>query len=176
MFLYFKIHKKNKVRKHLGPQILLSFVFTFLCTVVSAQESVNASGGNAAGTGGNVSYSVGQVVYTTYSGTNGSVAQGVQQPYEISIITGIEQAMDIELVCTAYPNPTAGLLTLKVLNFKLEKLSYQLYDIAGKILETKEITSSETAISLENYTAAIYFLKLRDTNTEIKVFKIIKNQ
>lgn len=33
----------------------------------------------------------------------------VQQPYEISVITAIEEAKDIDLVCTAHPNPTAGL-------------------------------------------------------------------
>jgi hypothetical protein len=46
---------------------------------LSAQESVNGSGGDATGTGGTSSYSIGQVVYTTATGTNGSVAQGVQQ-------------------------------------------------------------------------------------------------
>ena len=176
MFFQIIFHEKLKVRKHLWPKLLLLFVFTIMCTIVYAQESVNASGGNASGTGGSVSYSVGQMVYTTNTGTNGSVAHGVQQPYEISVITAIEQAKDIDLVCSAYPNPTAGLFTLKIINYKSEKLAYQLYDIAGKILENKDITSIETAISLVDYTSAVYFLKLTDNNEEIKVFKIIKNQ
>jgi len=176
MILQIKSRCKNSEREYLKHLFLIGLVCTFSCTVVCAQESVNASGGNASGTGGSVSYSVGQVVYTTYTGTNGSVAQGVQQPYEISIITGIEQARGIDLVYMVYPNPTVGLLTLKVLNYNYEKLSYQLYDITGKVLENKEITSTETAISLVDYTSAIYFLKLIDNNKEIKVFKIIKNQ
>jgi len=45
---------------------------------VCAQDSTNSSGGNATGSGGTVAYSVGQVVYTTNTGTNGSLAQGVQ--------------------------------------------------------------------------------------------------
>ncbi len=55
-------------------------------TGLQAQTSVNATGGNASGSGGSASYSVGQVVYTTHTGTNGSVAQGVQQPFEISVV------------------------------------------------------------------------------------------
>ena len=51
---------------------------------LQAQESPTATVGEATGTGGTASYSVGQVVYTTTTGTNGSVAQGVQQPFEIS--------------------------------------------------------------------------------------------
>jgi hypothetical protein len=43
------------------------------------------AGGEATGSGGSVSYSVGQVVYTTNTGINGSVAQGVQQPYEFQM-------------------------------------------------------------------------------------------
>jgi len=50
---------------------------------LQAQETIPASGGKASGSGGTASYSFGQVVYTTYTGTNGLVAQGVQQPFEI---------------------------------------------------------------------------------------------
>ena len=37
-----------------------------------AQENPTAAGGEATGTGGTSSYSVGQVVYTTNTGANGS--------------------------------------------------------------------------------------------------------
>ena len=48
-----------------------------------AQESANSSGGDATGSGGTIAYSIGQVVYTTNTGSNGSVAKGVQHAYEI---------------------------------------------------------------------------------------------
>jgi hypothetical protein len=63
-------------------------------TGLKAQESINAAGGNTTGSGGSASYSVGQVVYTTNTGTNGSVAQGVQQAYEIPTETTITQTID----------------------------------------------------------------------------------
>lgn len=43
-----------------------------------AQNAVVPSGGNASGSGGNSSYSVGQVFFTTISGGGGSVGQGIQ--------------------------------------------------------------------------------------------------
>ena len=101
--------RKWKV-KSLGVATLLTF--TFFLSTVSAQESVNATGGDASGSGGSASYSVGQVVYTTNVGTNGSVSQGVQQPYEISVVTAIEEAKGINLTVTAYPNPTTDYLSL----------------------------------------------------------------
>lgn len=63
-------------------------------TGLQARTSVNATGSNASESGGSASYSVGRVVYTTISETSGSVAQGVQQPYEISVVPAIEEAKD----------------------------------------------------------------------------------
>jgi hypothetical protein len=51
-------------------------------------------------------------------GTNFSIAQGIQQPYEISISVGIE-LKEINLELAAYPNPTTNNLTLKIGNITL---------------------------------------------------------
>jgi len=90
------------------------FIFTFSLSTVSAQENVNATGGNASGSGCSVSYSVGQVMYQIQTGTNGSVAQGLQQPYEISVLTAIEETKGINLSVTAYPNPAIDSLQFKL--------------------------------------------------------------
>lgn len=158
--------------KSMGVATLLTF--TFSLSTVSAQENVNATGGNASGSGGSASYSVGQVVYTTNTGTNGSVAQGVQQPFEISVVNGVEEAKEISLVCSAYPNPTTDFLELKVESEKFKDLSFQLYDITGKLLETKKIEGNETHIITSNLAPAIYFLKVMQSEKEIKTFKIVK--
>ena len=64
--------KNNKVILFL---LLLGFGLT-----AQAQQATTATGGDATGSGGSAAYSVGQIVYTTHTGTTGSVAQGVQQP------------------------------------------------------------------------------------------------
>lgn len=144
-------------------------------TGLHAQEVIPASGGNASGSGGSASYTIGQMVYTTNSGTNGSVAQGVQQPYEISVVNTIEEANDITLECSAYPNPTTEFIKLKVKSYKVENLSYQLFDMLGKLLETKSLEVEETNIVLSNLVPATYFVKVIQGQKEIKTFKIIKN-
>jgi len=142
---------------------------------LQAQEAIPATGGKASGSGGSVSYSVGQVIFTTNTGTNGSVAQGVQQPYEISVVTGIEEAIGINVSVSAYPNPVTEFLKLKVESYKNENLSYQLYDMNGRLLENKKITGNETSIAMSNHSPATYFLKITEGNKEVKTFKIIKN-
>lgn len=159
-------HKRLK----LSAVILLGLGLTGL----QAQESVNATGGNASGSGGSATYSVGQVVYTTHTGTNGSVAQGVQQPFEISVETGFEEIKGINLIVSAYPNPVTDNLILTVDSFELSTLNFQLYDMNGKLLQSEKITGNQTSIGMGNLVPAIYFVKVIQNNKEVKVFKIVK--
>ena len=156
-------------------KLIAAFLLGIGLTGLQAQESVTASGGNASGAGGTVSYSVGQVVYKTNTGSNGSEAQGVQQPYEISVIIGIEEAKYITLQCSVYPNPTNDFLVLKVENFNFSTINFQLYDINGKILMNNKPEGSVTNIAMSNLVPAIYFLKVFQGDKEIKTFKVIKN-
>jgi len=168
--------RKLKV-KSIGVATLLTF--TFSLSTLMAQETIPATGGNASGSGGTVSYSVGQVVYTTNTGANGSVAQGVQQAFEISVVTGIEEAKGINLVVSAYPNPTTDFLILKVdasASLSIKSLSYQLFDMNGKLLQNKKIEGNETSIVMSNLVPATYFVKVTEGNKEVKTFKIIKTQ
>jgi len=152
------------------------FLLGFALTGLQAQEAALSSGGDASGSGGSASYSIGQVVYTTNIGSNGSSAQGVQQPYEISIVTGIDEVEGVTLQYSTFPNPTTDLITLKVETISLLNLNYSLYDINGQLFENRKIESNETSISMENLVPAIYFLKIFDNSKkEVKTFKIIKN-
>jgi hypothetical protein len=139
-----------------------------------AQETVPATGGDASGSGGSSSYTAGQMVYTTNTGANGSVAQGVQQPYEISTTVGIE-ITEINLELVAYPNPTNNALTLSIGNYNDEKLTYQLYDMQGKLLDSKQVVNSNTTIGMEELRASTYLLNVLDNKSLIKTFRIVKN-
>lgn len=140
---------------------------------LSAQEAAVASGGSATGVGGNSTYSVGQVVYTEISGSGISVTQGVQQPYEISVL-GKDDHKDITLSIVAYPNPTVSFLTLLIDVQDPSGLRYQLFDLNGRLLRSEDIKARETSISMEAYGEATYVLNVYSGQTKIKTFKIIK--
>ncbi|MFK7921887.1 MAG: T9SS type A sorting domain-containing protein [Bacteroidia bacterium] len=155
--------------------ISLVALFVLLATIeLHAQETVATAGGDATGAGGSSSYTLGQVVYTTNTASNGSVTQGIQQAYEISTSVGIEET-EINLELVAYPNPTNNILTLDIGNYKQEKLSYQLYDIQGRLLGSKPVFNSSTTIDLQHLPASIYLLNVLDNNSLIKTFRIVKN-
>lgn len=153
---------------------LVVFVF-ILHNGIRAQQSLNTGGGDLSGTNGSVNYSVGQVFYTTSVSANGSVAQGVQQPYEISVVTGLEKASGILLSCSVYPNPTTDFLNLSISNYNIKNLYYQLYDGNSKLIEDKKITTENERISMVELATGIYFVKVREDNQELKTFKIIKH-
>jgi len=143
-------------------------------TGVWAQEATLAAGADAFGNGGSVSYSVGQIAYTTQTGSAGSVMQGVQQAYEIFTVTGIENT-NINLGLFANPNPTADNLTLTIKDIEISDLTFQVFDVNGKFLQEGKIAENQTIIDFSGYSPSIYFLKIMQKNLEIKSFKVIKN-
>lgn len=152
---------------------LLGILLLLVCNSFCAQESTVAGVGAAIATEGNVSYSTGQIVYST-NGNTTTEAQGMQQPFEISTVTGIENVA-IELLLSVFPNPTTEVLTLKVEYLKIKGLNYQLFDASGRLIENKKISDVLTTINTSNLVPAAYFLKVNDENRELKNFKIIKN-
>jgi hypothetical protein len=139
-----------------------------------AQENSVAGGGKATGTGGTSSYSIGQVVYTVNSDINTSITQGVQQPYEISEVTGLDETT-ILLNMDVYPNPTTNFISLEIENKDIDGLSYQLFDFHGKSISTTNVSQVKTTISMVELPKATYFLNVVKNNQTVKIFKIIKN-
>jgi len=156
----------------------LFFIVAILFSVMllTSQEAILSTGADVFGSGGSISYSTGQVFLETHTGTNNnSVAEGVQQPFEISVVTGFEEADEINLLYVVFPNPTTDILKLKVENYENNNLSFQLYTMKGELLENNKLVGKITNISMANFVRATYFLTITDTQKRIKTFKIIKN-
>ena len=168
---------KNQILKHfrlvrIGTVILSSILLIVLNS--NAQETVATSGGDASTSGGSVNYTIGQIVYTTTVSTNGSVAAGVQQPYEISVPTALENTEDIILEFSAYPNPTTDILKLSTGKRDTKNISYRLFDMNGKLIKAGNLTGPETSVNMKNLSHSVYLIKVIENNKEIKTFKIIK--
>jgi opacity protein-like surface antigen len=146
-----------------------------LCSCFAqAQESVNSSGGDANGSGGSAAYSIGQIIYTTNTDASGTLSQGVQQAYEIFTI-GIEEP-EMAISLSVFPNPTSDNLTLEIGDYFDAKLSYQLMDIQGKLLDSKLIEAQQTRINMNSLPSATYFLNVvNQENKKIQSFEIIKH-
>ena len=164
------IDKTMNFNKHYH---ILFIVLLLNVTMGSGQTSMNTLGGDATGIGGNIAYSIGQVVYTTNSSNSGSKSQGIQQAYEILTLNVMEMASDISLL--VYPNPTTDDLTLQIGDDIIEKLSYQLFDLQGKLLKKGEVNTHQTQINTSELFSGVYLINVINQKTKnIQTFRIIK--
>ncbi|MEJ5105987.1 T9SS type A sorting domain-containing protein [Chryseobacterium sp. MYb328] len=153
----------------------LSLFLVSFSIQISAQEIVNTSGNDMSGTTGNVAASVGQSFYETITSSAGSVAAGIQQPYEIIPTLGVD-IVEINLNLAIFPNPTTDILNLKIGFKDYSKYHYDLFDGSGKLLTSQSITQPQTQITMTPYPASIYLLKISKGGKNVKIFKVLKNK
>ena len=154
-------------------KLKLTLLFLFSLQLSYSQEIVPSTGGDATGAGGTSSFTVGQVFYTSNTSSTGSVSQGVQQAFEIQTLSN-PGLLTVQLTAVTYPNPTTDYIVLKITDTALENLQYSLFDLNGKTIVSKKITTSSTEINTRNFSIGMYLLQLTKKNQPIKTFKIIK--
>ena len=159
--------------------ILITTVWMILCLIssiiVNAQSGANAAGINATGSGGKVSASIGQVFTNTNSSGSNYAVEGVQQPYEISVITSNEEISELTEQITVYPNPFIDAVNIKFGKGHGSNNSYVLMDMNSKPVKQGMIDADETVIDGAFLAKGTYILSILDQNTLAKSFKIIKN-
>lgn len=151
---------------------IITFLFAFIIGSVYSQQSINTSAGNASGSNGSASYSVGQMVFSSYTGIGGNVNEGVQQPFEIFLLN--HENFEVFYNVVLYPNPTSSQLFLNFIETN-DEIQYSLMDIHGKILFHERITQMNSIIDIENFPIGFYFLTISSLNhPKSKSYKIIK--
>ena len=154
------------------------FLVILIFTMVSSysQEAITPAGGDGTGSGGSTAYTVGQILYSSSSGASGEVMQGVQQPYEIWVVDGLDQFKELDLVLSTYPNPVTDLLILKVESLKWNDLNFQMYNSDGRVVLSDMLLNTETNIDMSHLAPGVYFLQVTREKEAVKTFKIIKKQ
>jgi hypothetical protein len=147
-------------------------LFTFSVSLLNAQSAVLATGTNASGSNGSVSYSVGQTTYLN-KGVNFQVMEGVQQAYEITTLTASETVSKQEGILI-YPNPFRDFLYIDFTSTSYKGSEYQLFDIQGKLIKKEMIAESKSELNLSSLPAAVYIIRINQKGGNIKTFKIIK--
>ncbi len=161
---------KNKYRFIVSAWAIIAFGITSL----QAQHAFTSSGGDATGSGGSVSFSVGQMVYSSYVEEQGSITEGVQQPYELFIITSANDLISDKIHLRAFPNPVISQLTLSVAESHYTDVSYRLSDMHGQLIRSEHISDGDTAINMDFLRPGAYFLQVFEKERLVGAFKIIK--
>jgi len=153
-------------------QLLCIGLFSTL--VGFSQQNTVASGGDASGSGGTVSYTIGQIDYEALSGSSGTMAQGVQQPFEIFSV-GLAE-LDYSISASLFPNPAVTSVILSVDGLETyANATYQLTDENGKVIRSGAVNQQETTINVQDLAISCYYLNVVVSDKLAKSFKLIKN-
>jgi hypothetical protein len=155
-----------------GLFILLVWLPCLISISVQAQEVVATSGGYGETTGAKVTWTIGEPVTETVTGTNSILTQGFNQgDLLLTVIKGPEES---GLIIKVYPNPASDHIRLSAGKAETENLKYLLIDMGGKVLTEKNMSGGEADISVSGLAPSTYILKVYQNKKEIGVFKIIK--
>ncbi len=157
-----------------SKKVLILICFFYIGKIQS-QENTHASSGNASGSGGIINYSVGQLVFSDISDGTYTSSQGLQQAFEISNLLNLDIDQSTDSNIFVFPNPTTNYLNLSLNIDNSSKLTYQLFDSAGRLLLIKNNLKIHETISMEGLARAVYYLNISNNNLIKKTFKIIKN-
>jgi hypothetical protein len=141
--------------------------------LLKAQSAVLATGADATGGNGSVSYSVGQVAYLV-KGSNREISEGVQQAYEITSLSSNETSTSTEKDILLYPNPFKDYLYLDFTTNNFKGSEYQIFDAQGKLIKTDKITQSKSEFNFSFLPSAMYIIRINRNGENLKTFKIIK--
>lgn len=143
----------------------------FFSGAVLAQERTVALGEEATGSDGSVSYTVGLPDYSNFSGSDGSITEGVQQPYEIFSV-GMEE-WDLSWEMNVFPNPATSFITISMK--EAVKASFTLTDVQGRLVLEGELPEIENKIDIQALAMSSYYLNIHVNQELVRTYQIVKN-
>ena len=153
----------------------LVLLFISFCSLSYAQQGPVAAGTSTAGAGGSISYSIGQIDYIAPTGSGGNSNEGLQQPYELFIVSTSVKEIDNSVSVTMFPNPVSNFVSIDFKNSKFQDYSYQLTDANGKLISENKITEAQSKINVAELNSGIYFILISNSSSPIKTYKLIKH-
>lgn len=88
---------------------------------------------------------------------------GLSDPIQITISSGvgINEVLQKANV-SVFPNPTEGLLNVKLNGYKSEVVGIQIFNTKGQLVLTDEILKSQSEFNLSELPKGVYFVELRN--------------
>ena len=74
----------------------------------------------------------------------------------INSINSVEQAMNAIQV---YPNPTNGILTVRVIGMNKENSPLRIFNITGQLIEEFQMDERQITLDMSSYNRGLYFIK-----------------
>lgn len=92
----------------------------------------------------------------------------------IDSTANLSEMENINFPINIYPNPTSDYIKLLIETDDFVNLSWNLFDLGGKLIESSNFTKKETRINLNRIESGTYILMIKKENRIIKSSNIIK--
>ena len=152
---------------------IIIVLFIFAVSTVTAQQVISSAGGSAVGTGVQLSWTIGEPVIETFTGTSAVLTQGFHQTK--LTVTAVDPTLFPGLEVNVYPNPVSTTLRVQISGERMQKLSYRLFNMEGKAILHKMVENPSELINMEMYTSGTYLLRFFREDDPLKTFKIVKD-
>ncbi len=151
----------------------LFLLFMLLSAGLSGQQVISSAGTHAIGTGVQLSWTLGETVVSTFSGSSVILTQGLHQGK--LTITAIEPLVLSGVTLNVFPNPVNDKLNISFRNFAENKYSFSLTDVNNRLVFNGKVSENPQPIDMTHFSPGIYFLKLETIAVKTpQVFKIVK--
>lgn len=156
-----------------------------ICPDLLAQSITPSTINNGGGFSTTLEWSIGESAsISNFTSPTHFLNTGVLQPITIGSNSGNNgNSSDLGIVVTIGPNPTNDLVHLKLKFKELGHLLLQLTDAKSALVFSKEVeitsnNSYENDLTMEQYAAGVYFLRVyfksTSGNTKTAIYKIVK--
>ena len=142
-------------------------------TAHGQHQAVTTAGDFDQNESGSVSWTLGQIVTATHSGSDIILTQGFQQ-ISLEVVTSTRHDIDVRRQVKAYPNPVAGQITIETSDLSNKTLSFELYNLQGQLIKKKKMNANYQRINMESEPSGEYLLRILSDGKPVESFKIIK--
>lgn len=159
--------------------LIFTLVFIFSRSTAHCQSVtpfvIASAGGYFVSSNAQISWTLGEVVTSTFTTGNSVLTQGFQQ--NTYFITAINEVAEHSINICAYPNPASNYIKIEWQATDPTDIIIHITNNQGVCLMEKRVSSSEsqTEIDLSNFPNSIYILTISNgSGKKLKTLKIVK--
>ncbi len=153
--------------------VIFITLLLFLTGISNGQQVISSAGEYFDNGTYSLSWTLGEPVIETYEQGGTKLTQGFQQPILVSV--SIYEHPELNFDISAFPNPTSDFLNVVITNGTYDQMSYLLFDVTGKLLDSKQIVSEQTEVIFAHLPIAVYYVMIMQRDKELKTFKVVKH-
>ncbi len=143
--------------------------------VTTSNEVISTAGGTISGNGITLQTTVGEVIQGGSTTGTVQLQQGFQPPTLTVTAINVSEIEEVEV--SVYPNPSSDYLFVEVKGATDARFEVQLFDLNGRVLQTKEQEAANTQLRLDMQSLAsgTYLIKVTDLQTlQVATYQVNK--